>query len=154
MFLIFFSFLDTERFFWPNLAKKVAGLSKLDSRFQWKLSGESFLQNLQSVVFLNIEQKMFGWLSKKKSAGLSTSPWEQFEENSFEKFLHLLWTFFRIISGNWAGKLWPPCQNCILHIYKIILKKKFFWKTNEVFHHFETVSRKFLASCPVFWRGC
>ena len=121
--------MDTERFFWPILAKKVAELSKLDSQFQWKLSGESFLQNLQIVLFLNIERKTFRWLSEKNQRGgafklLSTSPWELFEEKTFEKFLHLLWTFFRIISGNWAGKIWQVSQNCILSIYGIILRKK------------------------------
>ena len=85
---------------------------------------------------------------------LSTSPWGLFEENIFEKFLHLLWTFFQINSGNWAGKLWPACQNCIHRIYKIILKKKLFWKTNEILHHFQTLSRKFSASIPVLQRGC
>ena len=85
---------------------------------------------------------------------LSTSPWEFFEENFFEKFLHLLWTFFQIISGNWAGKVWPACQNCILRIYRILLKKKLFRKTIEVFHHFQTLSRNFSASFRVFWRGC
>ena len=95
---------------------------------------------------------------RKKSAGLlcclPTSPWGHFEENLFEKFLHLLWTFFQINSGNWAGKVWPACQNCIHRIYKIILKKKLFWKTNEILHHFQTLSRKFSASCRVFRRGC
>ena len=84
---------------------------------------------------------------------LSTSPWELSEENNFEKFLQLFWTFFQMISGNWAGKVWPACQNCILRIYKIILKK-LFWKTNEIFHHFQTLSWKFPASFRVYRRGC
>ena len=85
---------------------------------------------------------------------LATSPWEQVEENVFEKFLHLLWTFFGNTSGNWAARVWPVSQNCILRIYKIILRKKLFWKTNEIFHHSQTLSRKFSASCRVFRRGC
>ena len=33
-------------------------------------------------------------------------------------------------------------------------EKKLFWKTNETFHHFQALSRKFSASCRVFRRGC
>ena len=85
--------------FLPILAKKVAEFSKLDSQFQWILSG--------ARVFCKIYKLLFSWISSgnisagcpKKVSGafklLSTSPWEQFEETFFEKFLHLLWTFFR-----------------------------------------------------------
>ena len=67
-------------------------------------------------VFCKTYKFLFSWISSKTiSAGcpkkvngafklLSTSPWEQFEEVFFEKFLHLLWTFFRIISSKWARK--------------------------------------------------
>ena len=102
-----FSFLDTERFFWPILAKKVAELSKLDSQFQWKLSGESFCETYKLLFFWISSGKISAGCPKKVSGAfklLSTSPWKQFEENLFEKFLHLLWTFFRIISSNWARK--------------------------------------------------
>ena len=66
----FFSFLDTERFFWPILAKKVTELSKLDSQFQWNLSGESFWQNLKVLIFWIWSEK-FRLAVRKKSAGLS-----------------------------------------------------------------------------------
>ena len=72
----------------------------------------------------------------------------------FWKVLHLLWTFFRIIFGFWAGKVWPASQNCFFCIYKIILKKELFSKTNEIFHSFQTLSRMFSASCRVLRRGC
>ena len=108
-FQFFFSLLDTERFFWPILAKKLSELSKVNSQFQWKLSGESFLQNLQTVIFLNNERKGFGWLSETSQRGFQTAFylslgtfWKKF---FIEKFLHLLWTFFRIISSNWARKI-------------------------------------------------
>ena len=108
-FPVFFSLLDTERFFWPVLAKKLSELSKVNSQFQWKLSGESFLQNLQTVIFLNNERKGFGWLSETSQRGFQTAFylslgtfWKKF---FIEKFLHLLWTFFRIISSNWARKI-------------------------------------------------
>ena len=149
--------MDTEQFFWPFLAKKVAELSKLNSQFHWKLSGESFLQNLQTVIFLNNERKGFGWLSETSQCCFQAAFYLSlgtFEEFSFEKFLLFLWTFFQIISGNWAGMVWPACQNCILRIYKIILKKKLFWKTIEIFHHFQTFGRKISASFRVFRRGC
>ena len=86
---------------------------------------------------MKIERKKFGWLPKKISGAfmlLSTSPWELFEENIFEKFLQLLWTFFRIISGNWAGKVWPACQNFILRIYRnVFWKKNYFGKQLKIF---------------------
>ena len=69
----FFSFLDTEQVFWPILAKKVAELSKLDSQFQWRLSGASLLQNLQIVIFLNFERNYFKWLSEKSQRGFQAA---------------------------------------------------------------------------------
>ena len=132
--------------FLTNSRKKVAELSKLDSQFQWKLSGENVLETLKIVYFWISSGKFSAGCPKKvsrPSQRLSTSPWEQFEENVFEKFLHLLWTFFRIISVNWAGKVWPACENFFFCIYRNILKKKLFWKTNEFFCPFQTVSRKF-----------
>ena len=132
----FFSLLDTERFFWPILAKKLAELSKLNSQFQWRLSGASLLQNLQIVIFLNFERNYFGWLSEKSQRGFQAALylsigtiWRKF----FRKVCASLWTFFRIISSNWAGKVWPACQNCILRIYRIFLKKKLFWKQLKFF---------------------
>ena len=120
--------------------------------FGWK-----FFAKLTSCFCLNIERKTFGWLSEKSPRGFYAAfyvsmgtLWRKY----FWKVLHLLWTFFQINSGNWAGKVWPACQNCIHRIYEIILKKKLFWKTNEILHHFQTLSRKFSASIPVFRRGC
>ena len=100
-----------------------ASESKLDSHFQRKLSGETVPENLQIVIFWSTERKNSAGCRKNVSGAsklLSTSPWELFEEKVFEKFLHLLWTFFQIIFGNWAGKVWPACQNCIHRFYKII----------------------------------
>ena len=123
---MFFIFGHSD-FFWPILAEKVAELSKLNSQFQWKLSGEFFCKSYK-LLFFWISSGKFSASCPKKVSGafklISTSPWELFEEETFEKFLHLLWTFFRIISGNWVGKSWPVSQNCILRIYGIILRKK------------------------------
>ena len=157
-FPVFFSLLDTERFFWPILAKKLSELSKVNSQFQWKLSGESFLQNLQTVIFLNNERKGFGWLSETSQRGFQAAFYlsmGQFEKNfllkSFCIFFGLFFGSFPVIEQE---KFLPACQNCILCIYKIILKKKLFWKTNEIFHQFQTLGRKFSASFRVFRRGC
>ena len=165
LFLIFFSFLDTERFFWPNLAKKVAGLSNVDSRFQWKPSGESFLQNLQIVIFLNIEQKKFSWLSKKVSGSfklLSTSPLEHFDEKKFWKVFALFVDFFRINSGNWAGKFSRPVKTAFFVSIQSFWEKKTVlenkWKFSsfldseqEVFGFLASISTGMLelhSTCP------
>ena len=150
--------MDTERFFWPILAKKVAELSKLDSQFQWKLSGEGFLQNLQIVLFLNIERKTFAWLSEKTQRGgafklLSISPWELFEENVFEKFVHFLWTIFGSFAVFQRKKFGRPLETAFSVSIENLFKKTF-GKTNEIFYHFQTLSRKFSASFQVFRRGC
>ena len=144
--------------FLTNSCKK-----KLRSCQNWILS---FLGNFRVKVFCKTHKLLFFWTtSGKVLAGcakqvsvafrlLSTSPWELFEEFFVERFLLFLWTFFQTISGNWAGKVWPACQNCILRIYKIILKKKLFWKTIQFFHLFQTLGRKISASFRIFRRGC
>ena len=131
---------------WGFVRKISASLSKLDSQFQWKLSGETFCKTYKVLFFLNIERKTFGWLSERRSAGFQAdfylsmgTNWKKINLKSFCIFCGV----FRVISGNWAGKVWPACQNCILCIYKIILKKKLFWKTNENFYPFQTLSRSF-----------
>ena len=143
-FSIFFSFLDTEQFFWPILAKKVTELSKLDSQFQWILSGASLLQNLQFV---------FSWISganissgcPKKVSGafklLSTSPWEHFEETFFESFCIFCGLFFRSFPVIEQEKFGRPVKTAFFVSIKPFRKKNF-WKTNEIFHHFQTLSRK------------
>ena len=91
---IFFSSLDTEQIFWPILAKKVAELSKLDSPFQWRLSGASPLQNLEFVIFLNFERNYFGWLSEKSPRGFQAASylsmgtiWRKFFRKVFASFV-------------------------------------------------------------------
>ena len=110
--------------------------------FGWK----SF-RKLTKCYFLNIERKKFGWLSRKKSAGLSSCFLILHRNILQKKFLKSFCTFAdfsRINCGNWAGKIRPACQNCILRIYRnIFWKKNCFWKTNEIFYHFQTLSRSF-----------
>ena len=132
----FFFIFEHWVIFWSILAKKVAELSKLDSQFHWKLSGESFLQNLHTVLFLNIEWKTFGWLSEKNLRGFQAAFYLSmgtFWRKCFGKVFADLWTFFLINSGNWAGKVWPVSQNCILRIYRIILRKNWFGKEMKLF---------------------
>ena len=50
--------------------------------------------------------------------------------------------YFRIISCKSAEKIWAASRNCVLRIYRKIVQKNF-WKTNEVFYHFQTLSRTF-----------
>ena len=53
--------------------KSSAFSSKLGSHFQRKLSGEKLLENLQLVIFLNIERKTFSWLTKKSQRGFQAA---------------------------------------------------------------------------------
>ena len=107
-------------------------------------------------MFLNIEQKTFGWLSKKISGAfklLSTSPWELFEKKVFQKFLQLLWTFFGSFPVIEQEKLGRSLKTAFSVSIKSFWEKKLFWKTNEIYHHFQTLSKMFSASCRVFRRG-
>ena len=145
--------MDNAQFFWPILAKNFAELSNLISQFQWKLSGEDFLGNLQIVIFQYRAEKFRLPVRKKVSGAfklLSTYPLELFEEKTFEKFLHLLWTFFQIISGNWLRKVWPACQNCILRIYKIILKKTVL-ENKWNFSPFSNIEQEVLGLLSIFF---
>ena len=84
--------------FLTNSRKKSSGVVKTGfsismATFRWK-----FLQNLQIVIFLNIERKNFGWLSEKSQRGLQAAfsfslgtTWRKYFRKSFS---HLLWTFF------------------------------------------------------------
>ena len=69
----FFFIFGHWAIFLTNARRKKAEMSKLVSEFQGKLSGESFLQNLQFFIFLNIEGKTFGWLSEKSQRGLQAA---------------------------------------------------------------------------------
>ena len=106
--------------------------------------------------FWNFGRKYFVWLSEKSQRGFQAAFYlslRTFWRNFFWKFLHFLWTFIQIISGNWAGKVWPACQNCILRIYKIISKKKISGKQMKFFIIFRHWAGKISASFRVFRRG-
>ena len=154
----FFSILDTEQFFWPILAKKVVELSKLDSQFHWKLSGESFLQNLQIFIFLNIDWKTFSWLSEKSQRGFQAA----FYLSMGTSWRKCLWKVFAIFCGPFVGSFpvieqeifGRPLKTAFPVSIKSVWEKKLFWKTNEFFQHFQTLRENFSASWRVFRRGC
>ena len=80
-----------------------------------------------NMFFSNIERKNFGWLSKKSQRHFQGALyhsigtfWRKYFWKEFASFVDC----FRINSGNWAGKIWPVCQNCILSIYRNIFRKK------------------------------
>ena len=151
----FFFIFGHSEFFWPILAKKVAELSKLNSQFQWKLSGESFLQNLQIVFVWISSGKLSAGCPKKVRRAfmlLSTSPWELSEENNFEKFLQLLWTFFQIISRNWAGKVRSVCQNCIHRTINSFWKKTLL-KNKWIFSSFLDIEQEVFGFMSSFSTG-
>ena len=135
----FFFIFEHWVIFWSILAKKVAELSKLDSQFHWKLSGESFLQNLHTVLFLNIEWKTFGWLSEKNLRGFQAAFYLSmgtFWRKCFGKVFADLWTFFLINSGNWAGKVWAGLSELHSPYLQNHFEKKLIRKRNETFYHF------------------
>ena len=116
--------------------KKVAELSKLDSQFQWKLSGESFCKTYRLLFFWISSGKISAGCPKKVSGAcklLSTSHWEQVEENIFRKVFASFVDIFLINSCIWAEKVWPVSQNCILRIYQIILRENWFGKEIKLF---------------------
>ena len=120
--------------------------------FGWKI-----FSKLTNCYFFKNRAENFRLAVRNKSAWLSSCFLPllgNFLKKFFWKVFAFFWTFFQIFSGNWARKVWPACQNCIHRIYKIISKKIFFWKTNEIFHHFQTLSRKISASFRVFRRRC
>ena len=118
--------------------------------FGWK----SF-RKLTKCYFLNIERKKFGWLSRKKSAGLSSCFLILHRNILQKKFLKSFCTFAdfsRINCGNWAGKIRPACQNCILRIYRnIFWKKTVFGKQMKFFIIFRHWAEVF-GPCLFFWR--
>ena len=138
--MFFFSFLDTEHFFWANLAKKVAELSKLDSQFQWRLSGASLLQNLQIDLFLEFRAELFRLAVRKKSAGLSSCFLPLHGNNLTKNFSKSFCIFCGLFFGSFTvigqEKFLSDCQNCIHCIYKIISKKKLFWQQMKIFINF------------------
>ena len=88
----------------PGVVVK-SGFSFSDETFGEKCFS---MQSLQFVTFFWKSSRKISAGCRKKISGafnlLSSSPWEQFVESIFRKLLHPLWTFFRIFSGNWAGK--------------------------------------------------
>ena len=127
--------MDTPTFFQFS-QKKSPSCQNWILRFKGNFRVEVFWKTYKLLFFWTPSGKFLAGCPKQVSVAfklLSTSPWEFFEENFFEKFLHLLWTFFQIISGNWAGKVGPACQNCILRIYRILLKKNCLGKQLKFF---------------------
>ena len=98
------------------------GFSVLMETFGWK-----FFAKLTSCFCLKNERKIFGWLSEKSPRGFYAAFYVSmgtfWRKNFWKVFASFVDIFFQINSGNWAGKVWPACQNCIHCIYKIILKK-------------------------------
>ena len=149
---IFFFIFGHWAIFLTNSRKKSSGVVQTGFSVLMETFGWKFFAKLTSCFCLNIERKIFGWLSEKIRGAfmlLSTSPWGLFEEKIFEKFLHHLWTFFQINSGYWAGKVWPACQNCIHRIYKIILKKTLL-ENKWIFSSFSDIEQEGFGFLSIF----
>ena len=106
---------------------------------------------------MKIERKNFGRLSRKKSAGLSSCflilHRNILQKKNLKSFCIFV-DFFRINFGNWAGKFgWPVKTSFYVYIETFFEKKNLFWKTIEIFYHFQTLSRCF-RPLVFFWRVC
>ena len=145
----FFSILDTERFFWPILAKKSSGVVKTGFSVSMETFGCTSFAKPTECYFLEYRAEIFRLAVRKKSAGLS-SCFLHLHGNFLKKkllksFCIFCGPFFQISPGNWAGKVFPVCQNLIHRIYKIISKKNSFGKQMKFF----IIFRHWAGS---FWR--
>ena len=124
----FFSKVILPIFFghWPKvsrgfLRKNSASLSKLDSLYQRKLSEKTFfLCKVYTLLFFGNRAEKLRLAVGKISGGFEAAFYLSrgtFRKKLSWKILHLLSTFFSIISGNCAENVWWACQNCILRIY-------------------------------------
>ena len=143
--------------FLSNSRKKSSGVVKTGFSVSIESFGWKSFRKLTICYFLNIGRKNSAGC-RKISAGLSSCFLPLLGNNLKKFFLKSFCIFCGLFFGSFPvieqEKFLLACQNCILCIYKIFLMKKLFWKTNEIFHHFQTLSRKFSASCRVFRRGC
>ena len=115
--------------------------------FRWKSFGKP-----ENCSFFENPVENFRLAVQKKSAGFPSGFLPLHGNFPKKKFLKSFWIFcglFRIISGNWAGKVWSACQNCILRI-----NGKVFWTKNcsrkqlkffVLFDTEQTFSASFLA---------
>ena len=76
--------------------------------------------------------------------------WRNYLPREFASFVD----FFRIISGNWAVKFGRPVKTAFSVSIEKFFGKKLCWRTNKIYYHFQTLSRKFSASFRVFRLGC
>ena len=156
MLLIFFLFGHWAVFL-TIIWKKFSGVGKSGFSVSMETFGWKSFRKLTKCYFLNIERKKFGWLSRKKSAGLSSCfliLHRNILHKSFLKSFCIFADFFRINCGNWAGKIWPACQNFILRIYRnVFWKKNCFGKQMKFFIIFRHWAEVF-GPCLFFWRVC
>ena len=156
MLLFFFSF-GHWAIFLSNNWKKNSWFVKIGFSVSMETFGRKSFRKLTKCYFLNIERKKFGWLSRKKSAGLSSCfliLHRNILQKKFLKSFCIFADFFRINCGNWAGKVWLACQNFIPRIYiNVFWKKKCFGKQLKffiIFRHWADV----FGLLSIFWRVC
>ena len=152
----FFFFFGHWAIFWPILAKKVAELSKLYSQFQWKLSGEFFLQNLQIGIFLNIEWKNFGWLSEKSQRSFEAAFylsrgtfWRKKLLKSFCIFCGPFFRSFPVIEHEKSGR---PVKTAFFVSIKSFWKKTVL-ENNWIFSSFSDTEQKIFGLFSSFSTG-
>ena len=138
----FFSFLDTERYFWSILAIKGSGVVKTGFSVSMETFGCNSFAKHTNCYFPEFRAEIVWLAVRKKSAGLSSCFLPLHGNNLKKIFLKSFCIFCGLFFGSFPvieqEKILPAYQNSILCIYKIIFKKKLFCKTNENFHPFWT----------------
>ena len=149
----FLSFLDTEQYFWPILEKKVAELSKMDSQFQWKLSGESFLPKLQIVVFFEYRAEKVRLTVGKSQRGFQAAFYFSigtFWRKKFWKVFAFFVDFFGSIPVIEQEKFGRPVKTAFsVSIETFFVKKNCFRKQRKILL-FSDTGQKFSASYLFF----
>ena len=109
------------------------------------------------LFFFEYRAEKFRLAVRKKSAGLSCC-FLRLHGNFLKKiilksFCSFSGHFFRWFPVIEQEKFGRPVKTAFFVSIKSFWKK-LFWKTNEIFHHFQTLSWKFPASFRVYRRGC
>ena len=109
-----------------------------------------------NCYFLEFRAELFQMAFRKKSAGLSSCflplHGNFVKKKLLKSFCISCGPFFRSFPVIEQEKSGRPVKTAFFVSIKT-LWKKLFWKTIEIFHLFQTLSRKFSASFRVFRRG-
>ena len=152
----FFHFWTLSDFFDQFLQKKSPSCPNWIFSFNGNFRVKVFCKTYKLFLF-EYRAKNFRLAVRKKSAGLLCCFLRLHGDFLKKKFLKsfciFCGPFFRSIPVIEQEKFGRPVKTAFIVSIKSIWKK-LFQKTNESFHHFQTLSRKFSASCRFFRRVC